>query len=538
MRTSRLSTRLEFAVCVALTLFATAGDARASTVEAEIQARIETIRAGGALAIGGDAISSRTVLPAFYEARAFAPAWNDPATRADLLRAVVDIEADGLDPATYHRAELERAFASEPASPRDHAERDLLATDALIRLGYHLLRGRVDPQSLDANWNFTGNLDGIEPVKLLESAIASGRLYDAIEGQKPRHPLYLALKTALADYRRLAANGGWTTVPEIGRLDVGAADPRIPALRRRLAVTGELPAPASTDSDLYDAEVVAAVRAFQRTHGLTDDGVAGARTVAAMNVPVAQRIDQIRLNLERGRWVLRGLEDDFVAVNIAAFRVYVVQGGKPVWTTRAVVGKYHHESPVFKASMLYIVLNPTWTVPPSIAAGELLPKLRKDRGYLDSVHMELLDSSGAAVDPATADIEGAAGRRYTFRQQPGPWNALGQVKFMFPNEHNVYLHDTPSRDLFSREVRTFSHGCIRVENPLQLAEVLLAGDRAWDRAVIDATIAAGDTTTVSLERPLPVLILYWTAWVNPEGELKFYDDVYGRDARVLKELGS
>jgi murein L,D-transpeptidase YcbB/YkuD len=505
-------------------------------VRSQIAAYVEQIRSGNPLTVGGAAIASRVVLPAFYERRGLAPAWADPATRADLLRAIAEAEKDGLDPENYHRERLAAVEQRAAGDPRARADQDLLFTDALIRLGYHLVLGRVDPSRLDPNWNLRGDLGGIDPAQAVEQAIASGKLFDVIESYKPRHPLYLGLKAALADYRARAARGGWESVPDLAKLAPGASDARIPALRRRLAASDDLAATASLTSELYDPELEAAVRRFQVRHGLLDDGKIGPRTMAAINVPIEQRIQQIRLNLERARWVLRGLEDDFVAVNVASFRVYVVRDNQAVWTTRAVVGKLQHESPIFKSSMTHIVLNPTWTVPASIARSELLPQLRRNRGYLASKHMVLLDASGRQVDAAAVDLSRGAGFPYLIRQDPGPWNALGQAKFVFPNEHSVYLHDTPSRQLFASEARAFSHGCIRVEDPLKLAEVLLQGQEGWDRAAIDAVIASQKTRTISLAQPLPVLVLYWTAWVNPEGELKFYEDVYHRDARVLQAL--
>ncbi len=503
-----------------------------------IRQRVEDIRAGNVVTIAGADIASKEILPSFYEARVFQPAWDDQKNRADLMAAINSISADGLDPREYHQTELEAMLRQPGTTPQAAANLDLLLTDALVRLGYHLIVGRVDPVTLDSNWNLTGDLEGFDPVTVIQDALSSNRLAETIDRYTPGHPLYLGLKQALARYRELAARGGWNTVPEIGKLEIGDSDPGVPALRRRLAVSGHLAAGASLTSTAFDAELQEAVKRFQIRHGLNADGVVGSHTLSELNVPIEARIDQMRVNLERGRWILRDLGDDFVAVNIAAFRVYVVKGGEPVWTSRVVVGKLHHNSPVFKDDMEYIVLNPTWTVPGSIARGEFLPHLRKDPGYLASKHMVLLDHSGHVVDPFGVDFSPGAGFPYVIRQEPGPWNALGQVKFIFPNSHNVYLHDTPSRSLFDKEVRAFSHGCIRVENPLDLAEVLLADQEGWDRAAIDAAIEAKDTVTVYLDERLPVLILYWTAWVNPDGELKFYRDVYDRDGAILKALDS
>jgi murein L,D-transpeptidase YcbB/YkuD len=278
------------------------------------------------------------------------------------------------------------------------------------------------------------------------------------------------------------------------------------------------------------------VRKFQHRHGLNDDGVVGRATLAEMNVPVETRIEQLRINLERARWVTHGLPDTFVAVNVAGARVYFLRAGQVVFESRAIVGKSYTRTPVFSAPMRYIDLNPTWTVPPGIV-GEVLARVKKEPGYLAKEGMWVLHG-GRPVDPTAIDFSSYSARTfpYVFRQAPGPANPLGHIKFVFPNEHNVYLHDTPSRSLFEREERLFSHGCIRVENPLRLAELVLDDPVLWSRASIEAAISTGETRTIRLERPLPVLILYWTASTDLDGELHFYRDVYKRDAELLAAL--
>ena len=505
-----------------------------------IRSHIEQIRTVGELSVGASLISSVLVLPDLYEFRSFAPAWTDETAVSDLLRAIDDIEADGLDPNDYHRAALrerrERVGGGQ-ASPEELADFDMLLTDALVRLGYHILFGKVDPERLDPSWNMASELGHLEPVSLVQGAIDSGRLYEVVEAYKPTDPFYVQLKMELARYRAFAAEGDWAPAPAIRRLELDSVDARVPALRARLAATDDLPESASLTSETFDADVDAAVRTFQRRHGLTADGIVGENTVAAMNVPVEDRIQQIRVNLERGRWILRDLGDDFVIVNIAGFRTYLVRDREVVWETRSVVGRTYRKTPVFRADMKYLVFNPTWTVPPGILRNDILPALQKDPGYLADHDMVLLDRAGNAVDTSQLDYSQytAGSFPYIVRQNPGPTNSLGLVKFIFPNEHFVFLHDTPSRTLFDREVRTFSSGCIRVENPFELAELLL-GSESWNRPAIDQTLATKDTRTVYLDAPLPVVIMYWTAWVDLEGRLTFYPDVYERDAAVAAGL--
>jgi murein L,D-transpeptidase YcbB/YkuD len=235
--------------------------------------------------------------------------------------------------------------------------------------------------------------------------------------------------------------------------------------------------------------------------------------------------------------VLGGIENEFVAVNIAGFRVYVVADRQIAWESRVVVGKAHQQTPVFRGELQYVVFNPSWSVPYSIASRELLPEIQADPEWFATHDYEVRDRTGGRVDPATIDWSTVTRRNleYTFVQRPGPNNALGQIKFVFPNEHAVYLHDTPARQLFSTAARAFSHGCIRVENPLELAEILLRPN-GWDRNRIDAAVASGKTSTVYMTEPMPILLLYWTANVNPDGVVQFFPDVYRRDPPIAEAL--
>ena len=356
----------------------------------------------------------------------------------------------------------------------------------------------------------------------------------------PRVELYQRMQAYLEEYRVMAASGGWPQVPEGPTLKPGVADERLPILARRLAISGDLPAEAaSAPVSIYADALEAAVKNFQLRHGLDDDGVVGPATLHALNVPVEDRVNQIRLNLERARWVLDELPDDFVVVNIAGFRAYLYRDRKPVWSTRVVVGKTYHKTPVFRSSMKYVVFNPTWTVPYSIATKEMLPKIKQDPNYLSSRNFDLKNRNGELIDPAGVDWSQVTRRNfgYTLVQRPGPSNALGEIKFIFPNQFSVYLHDTTSKSLFAKAERTFSHGCIRVDQPFDFAEVLLQQD-GWSREMIEAERANRKTKSVFLAQPLPVLLLYWTAAIGDDGQIHFYEDVYERDQKILSALDS
>ena len=327
-------------------------------------------------------------------------------------------------------------------------------------------------------------------------------------------------------------------VPAGQTLRPGGSDSRVPIIASRLAVTGDLdPDIARVATERYDDAIEEGVRRFQARHGLDADGIIGAGTLGAMNVPAEARVRQLEINLERARWVFDDLSDNFILVNIAGFRAYVIRDRQVVWQSRVQVGKPFQKTPVFRDEMKYLVFNPTWTVPFSIATRDLLPQIQANPGILSTRGFDVRDSSGRNVDPANVDWSALSRRRfpYTLVQRPGPNNALGRVKFMFPNEHAVYLHDTPSKHLFDRAGRAFSAGCIRVEHPFELAEILLGPD-GWNQKRFEDVLATGKETTVFLSKPLPVLLLYWTAQVGADGEILFLPDIYERDDAIADAL--
>jgi len=518
------------AACAALlALFSSAAALSDEALRARVEALADEPR------IDGVAVADPWFLIRFYERRQFSPAWESDAKRDALLRALERSVEHGLDPDDYHVALLRAHMAETPDEDREAAavHFELLASDALARYAFHLRFGKVNPEALEPSWNFSRTLEGTNPIAVFQRLIDAADIAAEAETLAPQEPRYAELKAALARYREIERAGGWPRLDASTTLKPGMRDPRVAQLRERLAIEGYA-ADAGGDPELFDESLEAAVRSFQRLHGLDADGVVGPRTIAAMNVPVEARIDQLKVNLERARWIFRDLEERYIVANIARFQVSLIENGKPVWTTRAVVGRPYRQTPTFRAQMTYLVLNPTWTVPPGILRNDILPEIRRDPSALARRNMVVLDTSGRVVDPATVDWN-APNFPYMLRQEPGPDNALGRVKFMFPNPHHVYMHDTPSRELFNRADRTFSSGCIRLENPLELAEILLAETGRWSRAAIDAVLATGQPRTITLPRPLTVLLIYATA-VPENGELYLLPDVYGRDARVLEAL--
>ncbi len=514
-----------------------------NTVAEHIRAGVERLETGSDLVIQGTAVASTTVLPALYRQRNFMPVWNNRDSVAQLFDALRNIDKDGLNAKDYHLAALENVQTNISAAVSPDAAQladfDILLTDSLIRLGYHLLIGKVDPVELDSNWNMERRLDGMDAVLALSRAIEQGTVDNLLAALRPQHITYRRLKQALAHYRAIAANGGWAFVPAGETLKPGMSDPRVVALRKRLGVTQEIRAQ-DDESPVFDEGLEASVKTFQARHGLAADGVVGRATLEALNVPVETRIDQIRVNLERARWVLHDLPQEFVLVDIAGFNVRFIRNGRTIWDSRAVVGRPYRKTPVFKSRITYLEMNPTWTVPPTILRNDVLPAIKHDIDYLRQQNMRVIDYNHNVIDPASIDWQRYSGRDfpYLIRQDPGPHNALGRIKFMFPNEHLVYLHDTPSKSLFERTERAFSSGCIRIEHPFRLAELLLDDPDTWNQETIRKAIDAAQTRKVSLPRPVTVILLYWTVAADGYGDVTFKQDLYDRDAAVLAGLNS
>ena len=486
---------------------------------------------------GGQSVMiAAPVVGAFYASRGYRPAWSDGRNRDDMIASIHGAAAAGLNPDEYHLREIERLVKGD-GSAAVQAELDILLTDALFVLGYHYRFGKVDPESVNPHWNIPNRFGEEDPVALVSSALDRHAVPELLARLEPKHNFYQRLKTALADYRSLQLAGGWPEIPEGETLRLGADDSRVVLLRRRLLLTRDLQQGAA-DSSVFDADVDRAVRVFQYRMGLSDDGVVGKDTLAALNVPVETRIQQIRINLERARWILHDLDAHAVVVNVAGFMAYVTEGEEVIWMTRVQVGKPYHMTPLFRDEVSYIEINPTWTVPYSISSKELLPKIKKDPDYLADRNMIVLDRNGKQVDPAGIDWNSLSANRfpYTLRQQPGPDNALGRIKFMFPNEHAVYLHDTPSKSLFERDYRVFSHGCIRVQNPYLLAQILLDDNEKWSVEKIEAAVDSRVTQRIVLDRKIPIYLTYWTAAVDDDLEVNFSRDPYNRDGRVLAGL--
>lgn len=512
-----------------------AGQVRAGAVEEAIAAQVRLISEGRLASVGGVPLSSAEFVAELYALREFRPGWDTAERRAELAAELSAAERHGFRPEDFSAAALmELAAVADAGDPTAVATFDIAATEAATRLIHHLYYGKVDPAKLEADWAIDGAFQPGQPATMVNQYLEFASYSALVDDLDLLHPVYLRMQEGLARLEEIAARGGWPQVPDGAALKPGAEDGRVPILRDRLLASGDL-AGAPSDGILYDPELVAAVMAFQRRHGLEADGVIGAKTFRALNRTVRERIGQMRVNLERARWTLRGLGDDYVLVNIAGAETFVVRDSVVVWRTRSVVGQAYRKTPLFQDEIRYVELNPTWTVPRSIFLKDKLPRIREDISYLARGHYRVVDRNGTTLDPSSVNWWSES-PLVTLVQAPGPDNALGLIKFMFPNAHSVYLHDTNDRGLFDRAERNLSSGCVRIEDPFVLADLLLAGSPEWSPQRRDEILASGRTTRIDLPRPMPIVLTYFTAWVDETGTLQFREDVYDRDPAVLAAL--
>jgi murein L,D-transpeptidase YcbB/YkuD len=504
-------------------------------------------------ALGSVTPAEREQLTALYGADAFAPRWVDASghpTRdaRDALALLDTAAAEGLDPADYRAPALDAVAAALDGAPTPRVP-EIAAFDASLSLNtlrylQQLHRGRIDPRRI--GFRMTAPADADDFVALLRSALGGHRLNDAAAQLAPPLVLYRALRGMLARYRSLASDPTLENPPPTATsVRPGQPYAGLGALHRWLVALGDLPADAPAELSGYDGTIVEGVKRFQMRHGLDPDGVLGKTTQAALRVPLAWRVRQIELALERLRWLPHLGTTRFLAVNIPMFRLWgwnsIPADGAPSFSTGVIVGRaLNTQTPVFVEEMRYLIFRPYWNIPPSIMGHETLPALARDPDYLQRQDMEIVAGPGDDARPVALTPETLAQLRQgrlRVRQRPGPKNSLGLVKFVFPNDDNVYLHGTPAPQLFSRSRRDFSHGCVRVEDPAALAAWALEGQDDWDRDRILAAMNATHSRRVNLARPIQVILFYVTAAVMPEdGTIRFAEDIYRHDARLDQAL--
>lgn len=511
------------------------------------------------LTVDDNRIAERRVdlegLRRFYAARGFAPLWLKPAgadgapfisAAASTLRALDDAAKEGLVPAAYHVDAL-NALATGGAGAEDRTADnrmtvELLLTDGLLRYARDVRAGRTAPRRISRDIQVSP--PSVNAADAVGRAAESDHPAAVLAALAPGNPAYRGLRDALATLRRVEKAGGWGQVPALKgktKLEPGGSDPAVPALRDRLAASGDYHG-ARGKSQVYDAPLRAAVVRFQTRHGLEPNGVVGPGLLAEINVPADARIAQIEANMERARWLPDDLGARHVWVNAPEFKLTAVDGGAPVFSMKVVVGTKQRRTPVLVSSISSVVLNPTWTMPPRLAKEDYLPKLQKNPGYLAENGFSVYPNWSAGAKPLDVRkinwkaMSPAAMSHLKLRQDPGPKNALGQIKFNIANDFDVYLHDTPSRDKFARSMRALSSGCVRLAEPMTLANFVFADMPEWGAEQRKTALDSQKTKYITLNQSIPVYILYQTAWVGSDGALHFRPDIYERDAETLTTL--
>ncbi len=502
-------------------------------------------------------LNPRAAVMHFYRRRDFQPAWighGGPLPQLEILLRTIDrATANGLREKDYAVWNFDAAMVHdvrftdeiERLSDRDLAALDAALTDVMLRYAANLAHGRVRPEELPPSFAGDETASTRDLPGELADAMNKGQLESFIQGLSPRHRQYRTLKATLRRYRQIHADGGW---PQIGegrgsknaQLKLGDTGTRVKALHRRLAITGDLQDDPSLPDDRFDPPLEAALKRFQRRHGLNPDGVVGRRTLEALDIPVEVRMLQLMLNMERWRWYPEDPGASYLMVNIPAFELRLVQDRIETLSMRVIVGREKRPTPVLSSRLTYLEVNPYWNVPQKIARKDLLPKIQADPEFLVRQKIQVFDSwqeDAPALDPLSIDWAGVSEDHfpYRLRQEPADRNALGRIKFMFPNAQSVYIHDTPGKALFNKASRPFSSGCVRVEDPNALAVQLLK-DQHWTPRRLEKYSQTHQNSAIALETPLPVYLVYFTAWTDAQGRIHFGDDIYNHDRQLLLDL--
>lgn len=515
-----------------------------------IRFSIETNPPGAELGISGTSLRGTNDIIKFYTDRYYEEVWSKEGVLTELayeLRfEIMQAQFDGLNPLDYNLAAIQTYFSQFESNKLNGientagelAEIDLLLSDAFFQLAGDLELGKIDPAIISKDWEITRKAKSADYSELLNEAVQSQQIRQRLESLYPKFSIYKkgreVLRKLIEEEKEDTLN--WKKIRVSKALKVGELNSDIPAIRERLQYWGMLEQYSYSDPKLYDSVMMAGVKDFQGHHGMVIDGVIGKATAAALNDSPQAKIDKVRVNLERLRWLPDTVKNaEFILVNIANYQLDYLSSLDTLFSARVIVGKKYHETPIFTEKMSYIVFSPYWNIPSSITRGEIIPSMRKNPDYIASKNMEVVTTSGQVVDPKSIDWSSRS-FPYLVRQKPGPGNSLGLVKFMFPNKHNVYIHDTNARALFQYDDRSRSHGCIRVQNPANFAQVLLRDDPSWDIKKIQNAMGQSHEQIVSLKKPVPVVIVYLTFWADSRGEAHFREDIYDRDQAVLEAL--
>lgn len=542
-------------------------NAIAAELSASIRKFFDNKPADARYRIENDYLFSGTLLPMFYMNRLYAPAWispepNDWVSRKssiwskrtaegyagkkiispkgyELIGYLRKVGEHGLQPTDFHLALIEkyvsRIQSMIPLPSEDIMKLEILLTDAFMLLGSQLHYGKVDPEKEGADWQIERKEAELRLDEKLENALANNDLANTLNQLAPNYRSYWIMKNELAFFSSIS-NLPWPQLKSAKAIKPGETNPLIPRIRERLiTLRYEL---SESPSVIFDKELELQLKKFQEDRGLNPDGEIGKGTLEMLNTKPDQHINQLKVNMERFRWLPSKLTDKHIIVNIANFRLDLIEGTDTLFSMRAIVGNEYRKTPVFNERMTYLVFSPTWTVPPTILKMDVIPELLKGPGYLKQKNMRLLRLNGKEIDYSEIDWSKISKNRFPYmvQQRPGSDNALGRVKFMFPNKYNIYIHDTPSKGYFARDDRALSSGCIRVQNPTELAALLLSDLPEWTTEKIEAAMESGTQQTVQLKTTIDVALRYLTAWGDGHGRVQFRKDIYNRDEPVLNAL--
>ncbi|EON75015.1 peptidoglycan binding protein [Lunatimonas lonarensis] len=505
----------------------------------------------GSSPVGGDLYNPDQLFQ-FYSSRKFKEAWfsEDRLTcnAYEMRYLIQQSRFDGLIPDQYHLNRINAFFqvmeqalkGGAVVSPIEIAKMDVVLSDAFLELGSHLYLGKVDPGHREFGWELKRKEPRKEVLNKLQLAVDGCEVRKSLEALYPDFPMYKRMRVSMMGFYEKARStpSSWERLTVSKSIKPYERHQLIPKVRERLDFWEGSQSEASQESEWYDTLLVRRIEQYQKHLGLNPDGVIGNATLRALNKRPEDLIKQGAVNLERMRWLPDTVLNELILVNIANFSMDYIKERDTLLHSNAIVGRAYRKTPVFNAPMTYLVFSPTWTVPPTILRNDVIPAVKKDIGYLRSKNMRILTFGGKEVDPHSIDWSKvtASNFPYMVRQDPGVANSLGLVKFMFPNQHNVYIHDTPSRELFSRDDRALSSGCIRIERPVELARLLLADQPLWTEDRILAAMRGGREQTVMLRRQIPVVILYLTFWTDSAGTPQIRHDLYDRDEALFKAL--
>lgn len=475
---------------------------------------------------------SKTVFN-YYQDNSFKPYWiNDSKTNksaSSYLLFLKNIEMIGLDSNDYLYDEIKSRLSEKRKGPDSYAGFDVILTTSFVELCSDLLNGK--------KYKYLSNNQKNSVLTTLKKTTRKKNFDEILINFSPNLPVYNNLIIALSKYEGIKSSGGWPTITYGGKLKKGQKDPRIKILKKRLSIPGYLDNAYLNNSDFFDNNVERAVRNFQKRHGLYEDGVVGENTLFELNVPVEKRIQQIKLNIQRLRQLPKELGNRYILVNVSNYHLYGIENNNVVLSMKVIVGKPKWNTPIFEETMSYVVLNPKWNIPQSIFKDDILPRIKSDPEYLAKENIIIIDgwgSNSTTIDSELIEWDNIDPDKFNYRlqQTQGPANPLGRIKFIFPNNHNVYLHDTPNKGYFYRSRRNLSHGCIRVEKPLDLAEFVF-NNKSFTQEKIIELINLGETKYVDLPIPIPVVIQYFTAWADTDGTVSFSRDVYNLDYQAI-----